>query len=59
MITLKNKYENKSKLLFTDIDSLMYKLKLKMSMKILSTIKECLISVIIRLIQNTVMSQTN
>ena len=36
---IKNKYGNNSRLLFTDIDSLMYEIKLKMSMKILETIK--------------------
>ena len=35
------------------------KLKLKMSMKILGTIKKCLILVIIQLIENTTMIQVN
>ena len=49
---IKNKYGNNSKLLFTDTDNLM-------SMKILAAIKKCLILVIIRLNQNTMMIQTN
>ena len=35
------------------------KLKLKMSIKILAVIKKCLILVIIRLIQNAMIIQTN
>ena len=43
---IKNKYSNGSRLLFTDTDSLMYEItKLKISMKILATIKKCLILV--------------
>ena len=49
---IKNKYGNNSKLLFTDTENLM-------SMKILAAIKKCLILVIIRLNQNTMMIQTN
>ena len=57
---IKNKYDKKSKLLFTDTDSSKYmKLKMKMSMKILTVIKKCLILVIIWLSQNTMMIQTN
>ena len=44
---IKNKYGNKSKLLFTDTDSLMYEIKIEDVMKILVAIKKCLISVII------------
>ena len=43
---IKNKYHNKSKLSFTDINSLMY--EIKMSTKILTAIKKSLILVIIR-----------
>ena len=46
---IKNKYDNMSKLLFTDSDSLM----------ILAAIKKCLILVIIRESQNTMMIQAN
>ena len=57
---MKNKYDKKSALLFADTDSLMcVKLKLKMSTKILTAIKKCLILVIIRQSQNNMMTQTN
>ena len=39
---IENKYVNNSRVLFTETDSLMYELKLKMSMKILATMKKCL-----------------
>ena len=56
---IKNKHDNKSKLLFTDADSLMCEIKLKMSMKVLAAIKKCLISVINFSSQNTTIIQTN
>ena len=46
---IKNKCDNMSKLLFTDSDSLM----------VLAAIKKCLILVIIRESQNTMMIQAN
>ena len=55
---IKNKYDNKSKLLFTSTDSLMYENKLKMSIKILVAIKKCFISVIMRLCQNAMIIKT-
>ena len=59
MITLKiNMTTNQSYYLQTLIVQCM-KLKLKISMNILAAIKKCLILVIIRLSQNTVMIQTN
>ena len=54
---IKNKYDNKSILLFTDTVKCT-KLKLKMSTKVLATIKKCLLLVIIRASQNTII-QTN
>ena len=56
---IKNKHGNNSRLLFTDIDGLMYEIKLKIFMKILVRIKKCLILEIIQLIQNIMMIQTN
>ena len=55
---IKNKYDNKSKLLFTSTDSLMYENKLKMSIKILVAIKKCFISVIMRFSQNAMIIKT-
>ena len=40
---IKNKYSIKSKPQFTENDSLLYEIKTKMSMKILTAIKKCLI----------------
>ena len=51
---IKNIYNNKSELLFTDIDSCYEDV-----MKILAAIKNCLILVLTRLSQNTIMIQTN
>ena len=55
---IKNKYDNKSKLLFTDTDSLMDEIKTEDVYEDFSSNK-CLILIIIRLSQNTVMIQTN
>ena len=54
----KNKCDNKSKLLFTDTDSLVYEMKTEDVHEDFSSNK-CLILVIIRLSQNTLMLQTN
>ena len=56
---IKNKYDNKSKLLFTDTDSLMYEIKTEDVYEDFGSNKEMLILVIIRLSQNTMMIQTN
>ena len=56
---IKNKYDNKSKLLFTDTDSLMYEIKTEDVHEDFSSNKKCLISVVIRLSQNTMIIQTN
>ena len=45
---IKNKYDNRSKLLFTDTDSLIYEIKTEDVYEDLAAIKKCLISVIIR-----------
>ena len=47
---IKNKYNNKLKLSFTDTVSLMY--EMKMSMKTLQAFKECLVPVITQLSHN-------
>ena len=59
MITLKINNDNKWKLLFTDSNSLMYEIKIKMFIKILTVIKKCFTLVILGLSQNTIMVQTN
>ena len=56
---IKAKYDNKSKLLFTETDSLMYEIKTKDVYEYFSSVKESLISVIIRLSQNAMIIQTN
>ena len=53
---IKNKYYSKSKLLFKDTDSLMY--KPEDVYEALVVIKKCLISVIIRLSQSIMKIQT-
>ena len=45
---IKNKYDNRSKLLFTDTDSLIYEIKTEDVYEDLAAIKKYLISVIIR-----------
>ena len=54
---IKNKYDNNSRLLLTDTDSLMYKSKTKDAYEDFIRIKECLILATIPLSQN--MIQTN
>ena len=56
---IKNKYDNKSKLLFKDTDSLMYEIKTEDVMKTLEATKKCLLLVIIWLSQNVIKIQTN
>ena len=59
MITLKINIITNQNYYSQTLIFLCMKLKLKMSLKILAAIKKCLISVIIRLSQNTIMIQTN
>ena len=56
---IKNKYDNKTKLLFTDTDSLMYEIKTEGVYEDFRGDKKCLILVIIRLSKNTLIIQTN
>ena len=56
---IKNKYDNKSKLLFADTDSLMYEIKTEDVYEDCISDKKFLISVIIRLSQNTKIIQIN
>ena len=56
---IKNKYDNKSKLLFLDTDSLIYEIKTEHVYEDFSSDKKCLILVIIRLSQNAMLIQTN
>ena len=57
--SFENEYDNNSRLLFTDTDDLMYGKKLEISMKMVAVIKKCLMSVIIKLNQNTKTIQKN
>ena len=56
---IKNKYDNKSKLLFRDTDSFMYEIKTEDVYEDFRSDKKCLISVIIRLSQNSMIIQIN
>ena len=56
---IKNKYDNKSKLLFSDTDSLMYEIKTEYVYEDFSTDKKCLILVNIRSSQNAILIQRN
>ena len=56
---IKNKYDNKSKLLFTDTDTLMYDIKTDNVYEDFSSDKKCLILVFIPLCQNTMVIQTS
>ena len=56
---MRNKYNKKSKLLFTDNDSLMYENKTEDHMKILAATKKCLILITTRLGQNNMIIKAN
>ena len=56
---IKNKYDNKSKLLFTETDSLMFEIKTEDIYEYFSIDKEMFVLVIIRLSQNTTIIPAN
>ena len=56
---IKNKHDSKSKLLFTDTDSVTYEMKTEDVYGDFSNDKEMLISVIIELSQNTMIIERN
>ena len=56
---IKNKYGNKSKLLFTDIDNLIYEINTEDVYEDLVALKKYLNLVIIQISQNTMVIQTN
>ena len=56
---IKNKYDNKSKQLFTDTDSLVCEIRTEDIYEDFSSNKKCFIFVIIQISQNTMTIQTN
>ena len=56
---IKNKYDNKSKQLFKDTDSLMCEIRTEDIYEDFSSNKKCFIFVIIQISQNTMTIQTN
>ena len=56
---IKNKYDNKSKQLFTDTDSLMCEIRTEDIYEDFSSNKKCFIFVITQISQNTMTIQTN
>ena len=56
---IKNRYDNNSKLLFSDTDSLMYEVKTEYVCEDFSSDTKCLILVNIRSSQNAILIQTN
>ena len=56
---IKNKYDNKSKQLFTDTNSLLCEIRTEDIYEDFSSIKKCFIFVIIQISQNTMTIQTN
>ena len=57
--SIKNKYGNNSRLLFTETDTFMHDIKIKGVYEDFSKDKKCFILVIIQLSQNIMMAQTN